>query len=99
MVLAREALEKCVTQAAAGVFQIPLVTQSGGTNVLAIENEFESQRPGQVGNELRVFLRGRAAKAVIEMQNGQRDAQSSAQAVQETQQSNRVGAAGNRDAH
>ncbi len=60
-------------------------------------NEFESQRPGQVGNELRILLRRRAAKAVIEMQNGEGDPQLGAQAMEQPQQSHRIGAAGNRD--
>jgi hypothetical protein len=93
-----EALEECVSEAPCGVLEIPFVRGCRRRDIFESDDAFQAASLRQLGDELSVGVRFRAAKIVIEMNDEHSDSEPVAQDFQQPQERHRIRAAGNGDA-
>jgi hypothetical protein len=92
-------LEKCIPQAPAGILEIPSVLVGNCRDILALDNEFNFARTGELRDETCVLFGFIAPQAVIEMNHEQRDSQIRPEHFEQSHKRQRISASRHRDAH
>jgi hypothetical protein len=88
-----EALEKCVPQTPCSIFEIPFVPGGCRRDVFAFQKALKPPRARLFRDELRVSVGFGATKAMVKMNDQQRDTKLVAQVCEQSQKRHRVGAA------
>src|SRR5579863_8593729 len=96
---AHHARKKCISKTPRRILESPVMPGSFRGDIFAGGNKFMPAPARQVANKPRVFLRFRAAKSMIKMNDDQCDPQISAEPFEQSQERNRIAPARYRDAH